>query len=78
MSIRISEEHLAAIYPKAEQARMSFIDYVTKACLDRQIFVIDGLEEVIRHHSQSVTFESILMGARYHAGSGLFVFWRHI
>ena len=48
MSIRISEEHLAAIHRKAKQARLSFTDYVTKSCLDRQIFVIDGLEEVIR------------------------------
>ena len=48
MSIRISEEHLAAIHRKAEQADMSFTDYVTKSCLGRQIVVIDGLDEVLR------------------------------
>ena len=48
MSIRISEEHLAAIHRKAEQADMTFTDYVTKSCLGRQIVVIDGLDDVLR------------------------------
>lgn len=48
MSIRISEEHLATIHRKAEQADMTFTDYVTRACLGKQIVVIDGLDEVIR------------------------------
>ena len=48
MSIRISEENLAAIHRKAEQADMTFTDYVTKACLGKQIVVIDGLDELIR------------------------------
>ena len=48
MSIRISEEHLAAIHRKAEQADMTFTDYVTKSCLGRQIVVIDGLDGVLR------------------------------
>ena len=48
MSIRISEENLAAIHRKAEQADMTFTDYVTKACLGKQIVVIDGLDDVLR------------------------------
>jgi len=48
MSIRISENDLVAVHRKAEQARVSFTDYVTRACLGRQIVVIDGLDEVIR------------------------------
>lgn len=48
MSIRISEENLTAIHRKAEQADMTFTDYVTKACLGKQIVVIDGLDELIR------------------------------
>ena len=48
MSIRISEENLAAIHRKAEQADMTFTDYVTKSCLGRQIVVIDGLDDVLR------------------------------
>lgn len=48
MSIRISEENLVAIHRKAEQADMTFTDYVTKACLGKQIVVIDGLDDVLR------------------------------
>ena len=48
MSIRISEEHLSAIHRKAEQADMTFTDYVTKACLGKQICVVDGLDEILR------------------------------
>ena len=48
MSIRISENELAVIHRKAEQAKLSLTDYVTKACLDKQIIVIDGLDEIIR------------------------------
>ena len=48
MSIRISEEHLAAIHRKAVQSDMTFTDYVTKSCLGKQIVVIDGLDDVLR------------------------------
>ena len=48
MSIRISDEDLSAIHRKAEQAKLTFTDYVTKACLGKQIFVIDGLCEVLK------------------------------
>jgi hypothetical protein len=48
MSIRISESDLAAVHRKAGQARLSFTEYVTRACLGRQIVVIDGLDEVIQ------------------------------
>lgn len=53
MSIRISEENLAAIHRKAEQADMTFTDYVTKACLGKQIVVIDGLDDVLRQQKAS-------------------------
>ena len=33
---------------KAEQAKLSFTEYITRACLGKQIVVIDGLAEVIR------------------------------
>jgi uncharacterized protein (DUF1778 family) len=48
LSIRITENDLQKIHHKANKAHMSLTDYVTKACLGKQIFVIDGLEEVIR------------------------------
>ena len=48
MSIRISKENLALIHKKATKAKLNFTDYVTRACLGKQIVVIDGLEEIIR------------------------------
>ena len=48
LSIRISEEDLRTLYHKADKAKLSITDYVTKACLGKQIFVINGLDEVIR------------------------------
>ena len=48
LSIRIREEDLAAIHRKAEQAKLSLTDYVTRACLGKKIVVIDGLNELLR------------------------------
>ena len=48
MSIRISEENLQKIHRKAEQAKLSITDYVTRCCLGKQITVIEGLDEVVR------------------------------
>ena len=48
MSIRISEDDLNIVHYKAEQANLTLTEYVTKCALGRQIFVIDGLDEVIR------------------------------
>ena len=33
---------------KAEQAKLSLTDYVTRCCLGKQITVIEGLDEVVR------------------------------
>ncbi|MCQ4022782.1 MULTISPECIES: plasmid mobilization relaxosome protein MobC [unclassified Ruminococcus] len=48
MSIRISESDLQKIHNKANNAKLTLTEYVTKTCLGKQIFVIDGLNEVIR------------------------------
>lgn len=48
MSIRISEENLLKIHHKADQAKLSLTDYVTRCCLGKQIAVIEGLNEVVR------------------------------
>lgn len=48
ISIRVSESDLQKIRNKAAKARMNFTEYITKACLGKQIFVINGLDEVIR------------------------------
>ena len=49
LSIRISETNLEKIHQKSVKAKLSLTDYVTRCCLGKQIFVIDGLDEVIRH-----------------------------
>ena len=48
LSIRISEVDLEKIHQKSTKAKLSLTDYVTRCCLEKQIFVIDGLDEVIR------------------------------
>ena len=48
MSIRISDENLKILHHKAEQAKLTLTEYVTQCALGKQIFVIDGLDEVIR------------------------------
>lgn len=48
MSIRIEEQFLNVIHKKAKKANMSLTDYVTFACLDKQIFIIDGLDDVLK------------------------------
>ena len=48
LSIRISEADLAKIHAKAAKSKLNFTQYVTKACLGRQIFVVEGLDEVLR------------------------------
>lgn len=48
LSIRISDEDLQTLHHKAERANLSLTEYVTKCGLGKRIFVIDGLEEVLR------------------------------
>lgn len=48
LSIRISEDNLALIHQKAEKAKLSFTDYVTRACLGKQIVTVDGLDEILK------------------------------
>ena len=36
------------VHYKAEQAKLSLTEYVTQCVLGKQIFVIDGLDEVLR------------------------------
>lgn len=48
LSIRISDEDLQTLHHKAERAKLSLTEYVTKCGLGKQIVVINGLDEVIR------------------------------
>ena len=48
LSIRISDADWQQFHDKAEQANMTLTEYVTACCMDKQIVIIDGLDEVIR------------------------------
>ena len=48
MSIRISVDDLNIVHYKADQAKLTLTEYVTQCALGKQIFVIDGLDEVLR------------------------------
>lgn len=48
MSIRISDSDWQQFHDKAEQAELSLTEYITACCLEKQIVVFDGLDEVIR------------------------------
>ena len=48
LSIRISDADWQQFHDKAEQANLTLTEYVTACYLDKQIVIIDGLDEVIR------------------------------
>lgn len=48
LSIRISDNFLEIIHMKAKKANMTLTDYVTFSCLEKQIFVIDGLDDLMK------------------------------
>lgn len=48
LHIRISNTDYEIIRQKASKANSTVTQYVIKCCLDKQIFVIDGLDEVLR------------------------------
>ena len=48
LSIRISEDELMAVHYRAEDAGLSLTDYVTECCLEKQIVVINGLDDVLK------------------------------
>ena len=48
LHIRLSENDFELIREKALSSYLTVTDYVTKCCLEKQIFVIEGIDEVIR------------------------------
>ena len=48
LHIRIAENDLEIIRAKALSSYMTVTDFVTRCCLDKQIFVVEGLDEVVR------------------------------
>lgn len=48
LHIRLSEDDFNKIKYKALSSYLTVTDYVTKCCLGKQIFVVEGLDEVLR------------------------------
>ena len=48
LHIRLSEDDFEKIKYKALSSYLTVTDYVTKCCLDKQIVVIEGLDEVAK------------------------------
>lgn len=46
-AFRITEKDLNIIKRKANKAKMSVTDYITKSALDKKIIIIDGLSEIV-------------------------------
>jgi hypothetical protein len=48
--IRISEDELQMLKNKADSVKLSLTDYLTYCGIGKQIFVVEGLEELNRQH----------------------------
>ena len=48
ISVRADEDAFTKIHQKAKTTNLTLSDYVIRACLDKKIVVIDGLDEVVR------------------------------
>ena len=48
MSRGLGDVYKRQIHNKADKANLTLTEYITKACLGKQIFVVDGLDEIIR------------------------------
>ncbi len=50
MNIRLTQAEYDAIFERAKRANLTLTEYITKSCLGKQIFVIDGIDELNRQH----------------------------
>ena len=50
MNIRLTQAEFDAISERAKRANLTLTEYITKSCLGKQIFVIDGIDELNRQH----------------------------
>ena len=48
--IRIAEDDLSILRDKADKAKLSLTDYLTYCGIGRQIFIVDGIDELNRQH----------------------------
>ena len=50
INIRLTQTEYDAISERAKRANLTLTEYITKSCLGKQIFVIDGIDELNRQH----------------------------
>lgn len=50
INIRLTQAEYDAISERAKRANLNLTKYITKSCLGKQIFVIDGIDELNRQH----------------------------
>ena len=50
MNIRLTQAEFDAISERAKRTNLTLTEYITKSCLGKQIFVIDGIDELNRQH----------------------------
>ena len=48
--IRIAEDDLSILKDKADKAKLSLTDYLTYCGIGKQIFIVDGIDELNRQH----------------------------
>lgn len=48
--IRLSKETKEMLKQRAIEARITLTEFVTRCCTERKIYVINGLEELVRQH----------------------------
>lgn len=48
ITLRVSESHWQKLHNKSEAAGMTLTDYLTACGLQKEIVIIDGLDEVVR------------------------------
>ena len=50
VNIRLTQAEYDAISKRAKDANMTLNSYISRCCLDKQIVVIEGLDELNRQH----------------------------
>lgn len=50
INIRLTQDEYDIISKRAKDADLNITSYIIKSCLGKQIFVIDGLDELNRQH----------------------------
>ena len=50
VNIRLTQAEYDAISKRAKDANLTLTSYITRCCLDKQIVVIEGLDELNRQH----------------------------